>query len=678
MNTYNDNLRSLVFRAMQERDQNKKKLNAQLSAAKISLYYAQGERIGAEEKLTLAKEELKLKREIKNQAVENTNLGNNIQASAEQQKKYSAQATTNMTTCATNVQMASKSILKLAGSVGSIYSIINAADYGADLYNTAASVKQLVDKTAYEAERCSELAMDAAAQVAEIPINKMESQAKLTDSSLKEMLKVADAEYDQIAAAVTADNNTLATDRNQEKTTQGKLEDIYVDQLAAVDAYAFMNQELNLNLSVDVPNPNLLQDTFSGLAPPLSEAFSPNSFTVNFNSILSPFQGEENPSNYPVSKYHVLLVKNSKRNTFSIEDAEAAIAEKSTKTKVYSLPVSIPNDYDAKEGESIPLSVSADCKTLYDTDKEKIAFGQNYVVFVLAEYDNAYKRTINDFENFLSVPSNEFCLTTQLASPNASSIKVNDNVLSFTTTKDTNGTNNVEYRCMFLPASTANLALASLTEKALNMNTYSLTYEKDVEQSENQVKELEEKLSAAKEALEAAVKQAGQGLNQKHTEQRIKRLQLKKRLSSKDKSDLKELQAHLKNVVAWNDELENAQKNYDRLNQLSQQAEDKLSGLTHDQLSFYFDLALAEQVSESNYYIAELNSKKSENQQDWQLDLNATITDNFGVPLIQGEKYLPVILTAAKAEVGGEAQFTNALSNYEETAVFTYHPNVNQ
>ncbi|MCB0837838.1 MAG: hypothetical protein KDD99_14295, partial [Bacteroidetes bacterium] len=53
--------------------------------------------------------------------------------------------------------------------------------------------------------------------------------------------------------------------------------------------------------------------------------------------------------------------------------------------------------------------------------------------------------------------------------------------------------------------------------------------------------------------------------------------------------------------------------------------------------------------------------------------LDEETTDNFGNILVEGEQYLPVVLTASAAMESNQKQFTNALSDISQAQPFVFH-----
>ncbi|MDB5013030.1 MAG: hypothetical protein JWQ25_1232, partial [Daejeonella sp.] len=159
MNTYNENLRSSIMASLQSQELDQKTVLAELNASMFTLYYAEGATITANEKLQQAIKECDEKTLVKQRAVTAGNISNNQLSSATRGNQYIKQATTNTAVCAANVQVAANAIVRLASDLGSIYSIVQAADSDSDIYRQAQQARDLINITAYEAEVASQMAM---------------------------------------------------------------------------------------------------------------------------------------------------------------------------------------------------------------------------------------------------------------------------------------------------------------------------------------------------------------------------------------------------------------------------------------------------------------------------------------------------------------------------------------
>lgn len=689
MNTYNDNLRSIVFDSLQKQELDQKKLNAQLLASKIALYYSQGARINAQEKLEAARIDLGVKTSVQTQSVKNASLSTNLLASANQEKTYMDLSVTNTAICASNVQIAANAVLKLASDIGSINSILSAADYSQDIQKGAEDVKLLMDETAYAAELASFNAMETSEYVSGVSYKSVASHAKVTDESVKGFLEIADSEFAKISAVVEADNATVAKDGNQEKVCEGKLEDDNVDYNAAVSAYNSLNNELNLGLKVAkpiIPSPNLT-------------VFSPDSFSVKFNSILSPFQkSTDDLSNYPVVSYFAILVKNSERSTFNLANADHLFENQVIGTTPYScFPIPIPQD--SKGQSSISFDIEIPFFNIVDSEGDTFNFGQDYVVFIYAQYNDTYKRKINDFDNFLTAPSEKFVATHQLAGPAAITVTTTGDssvekqpkgpkeknskltvvgatntdpnglstVLNFSMPVNANYPFKVEYRCMFLPVS-ASLTKGLLTQKSLE----------SIEKKTNNLEAIYSKFNGILTVAQKAITDVELKVSKKASlESQIKALKPTENtvLSSSDAKKLTKLNQENDSLVIsdLNAAKSSALQNIEDLLVEQQKEIDQLSVPDLDVVDFFFDIDLASLVSTANYSIPKQSaSAATDKKTSWTLVLDANTTDNFGSPLIKGDEYLPVVLTVSMAKEIDLPNFSPVLSSYSDNEKFKF------
>ena len=145
MNTYNDNLRTNVVSSLSDQETEIIQAKGALDAQEISLYYAQGQRISASEKLGLTHKSYEAQQKIQAAIVNNNDLAINLNDAATQEKKYVDQSVTNVAIAASNVQIAANAIVHLAGDIGNIFGIVNAADYDTQIYHDTQEEKNNMD-----------------------------------------------------------------------------------------------------------------------------------------------------------------------------------------------------------------------------------------------------------------------------------------------------------------------------------------------------------------------------------------------------------------------------------------------------------------------------------------------------------------------------------------------------
>jgi hypothetical protein len=467
MNTYSENLHAAVLDTLQSQYLVQTNLRSQVNAAMFSQYYAQGATVTAEENLDEVKADAAFKGTVHKQALANSHIANNLLASASQADQYVKQSLSNTAVCAANVQIAANAITRLAGDIGNIWNLVNAADLGTELYAQTKKTVDLINDTAYAGERASQLAMEAATLTAEVSSSTVLDEAKSTNAQANDLLKTASQDLDTAVQTVSAAKATLSQASTAEKLAEGTLAMLNTDYQAARAAYSSGNKTLNLNLIV--PDAHITD----------------SSFVVQFTKLL-----------YPVSEYYIVLVKDSKKSTFSLTEAEYLLQQGKTQIMIGVPLPQLPHDAHPTvlSKQIIFFNMPGPGKILQDADGDEVLQGQRYVVFVLAVFTEAYKKERGSFDNFLSAPCEPFALTVKLKAVNSITIKVKaldngstlsgDYVQQLEFTIDENTSSKPEYRCIFLPvgfpAILFNVAIAeqvsrgnySVAEKAPGENQY--------------------------------------------------------------------------------------------------------------------------------------------------------------------------------------------------------------
>jgi hypothetical protein len=457
MNTYSENLNAAVLDTLQSQYLVQTNLRSQVNASMFSQYYAQGATVTTEENMDKAKADDAFKGTVHEQALANSHIANNLVASASQADQYVKQSVSNTAVCAANVQVAANAIMRLAGDIGNIWSLVNAADLGTELYTQTKKTVDLINDTAYAGERASQLAMEAATLTAEVSSSIVLDKAKSTNVLADDLLKIASQYLDTAVQTVSTAKAALSQASTAEKLAEGTLAMLNADYQAARAAYSSGNKTLNLNLVVpyvDITN---------------------SSFVVQFTKLL-----------YPVSEYYIVLVKDSKKSTFSLTEAEYLLQQGNTQ-----IMIGVPVPQLTHDAHPTVLSKQINFfnmpgpgKILQDADGDEVSQDQRYVVFVLAVLTEAYKKERGSFDSFLSAPCEPFALTIKVKALDNGSTLRGDYVQQLEFTMDENTACKPEYRCIFLPVGVPailfNVAIAeqvsrgnySVAEKAPGENQY--------------------------------------------------------------------------------------------------------------------------------------------------------------------------------------------------------------
>jgi len=683
MNTYDENLRNTVVGTLQTQALEQKSLKSAYNTAAFALYYAQGATITAHEKLEAASQDLSDKSLVKEQAVVTSNISTNLLEAATVANQYIGQSVSNTAVCASNVQIATNAIARLAGDVCNIFSIINAADFHEDIYPPAEDVREMLNKTAYAAEYTSQVAMDASTLTSEVAAANVLSNAKVTNTQMGNLFGIVSADFNTATSLVAADNATLAAASAAEKIDEGELESALVDYNAANAAYDLLNKDLNLKLKIKT-----------------TDAIH---FNVSAQLIKAPF-AHFNPTDfnlYPVSSYYVILVKESKQLTFSASMVENILlkyprryadvtpdpfdpkqaGKGKSKTEVLLLLTTINKTIDYMD----VLPGAGNTYVLQDSDGEVIKQGANYVAFLSAVYRDEYKKKINNYDDFLSAPSSPFCFTNKLARVENSAIHIkpinralqkpedkkseddfkaelerilqNDNIrmddsgavypldagasdytYKLTFKVKENPVFAVAYRCMFLP-------YTSLSEKMLTRASLKSFLQEQValerinNEYDPQIAALGEELARANSAIEQAT------------------------LAKEAKKVIDDLTIYSNEIQLLIDIL-TLEKDLEIAN---------LKEKSNDKPGFFFNTALAEQVPTGNYTPAKQDLLEPVGGEiSYHAFIGPATTDNFGNLLIKGSKYIPVILSVSSADEENQTKYTSALSDFSKRDSFHY------
>lgn len=616
MSSYNDNLHSSVVSSLSAQELELQKVEAKREASMFSLYYAQGARITTAEELEVTSAKYAFEKLVHEQAIIDSDVSTNVLTSANNAKDYTAKSVTNTSVAAANVQIAANAILKLASDTGSIFSIINAADFDTDIYAQSNKANVLMNDTAYAAEQASQHSMEASSSIAEVTTANLDSKATVTDSSMKDLLSVVTKQFDDTTTLLATQSAELATANTEEKQAEGVLEDLSVGYEATEAAYKLSNEELNLNLTVKTPK-NVGDHDF---------------YTVSFDAYESAFQeqtaeGTPKATNQPVENYNIILVENSKSTTFSMNDAEGILTGGYTDryypiTPAMLLTPSDPTEPIVVTDGNNPITQkfyisgdsTAEKPVLKDSNGNALELGKEYTVFVLTVFTMAYKKVINTFDDYLSAPSKMFMLQNQLNAANVNTIlKQQSETDSDPATAEEDVVTTptyqvvdfgvfekpdyeVQYRCVFLP-NNPNLVNGLLTVEEIDsiennvqqLNKIEAIYELEVSIINNQIHDLEIKIAKLKTTITD---------NKKKIDAKATKESTRKKLTSENEKNETNLKDEEKNLL-------NLEASLVTLNKIKEVAIKNINIDTHIQPGFFFNLTTAEKISAGSYTVAD-------------------------------------------------------------------------
>ncbi|EDP97187.1 hypothetical protein U8527_02530 [Kordia algicida OT-1] len=649
MSSYNDNLHSSVVSSLSAQELELQKVEAKREASMFSLYYAQGARITTAEELEITNAKYAFEKLVHEQAIIDSDVSTNVLTSANNAKDYTAKSVTNTSVAAANVQIAANAILKLASDTGSIFSIINAADFDTDIYAQSNKASVLMNDTAYAAEQASQHSMEASSSIAEVTTANLDSKATVTDSTMKDLLSVVSKQFDDTTTLLATQSAELATANTEEKQAEGILEDLSVGYEATEEAYKLSNDELNMSLTIKTP----------------VNVGNHDYYTVSFDSYKSAFQeqtadGTPKPTNQPVQNYNIILVENSKSPTFSMNDAEGIITGGYTDryfqiTPTTPLeptePIVVTNtNHTITQKFYISGESTAEKPVLKDSDGNPLELGKEYTIYVLTVFTMAYKKVINTFDDYLSAPSKMFILQNQLNAANANTIREQKNVTDgddptaeaadIVTTPTYQVIDfgvfkkpayEVEYRCVFLP-NNPNLVNGLLTVEEIDsiennvqrLNKIENIYDLEVSLINDQIHDLTVKTEKLKMTIAD---------NKKKIDAKSTKESTRKKLISENEKNEENLKEEEKNLTSL-------QASLATLRKIKELAISNVNIDVHIQPGFFFNLTTAEKISAGSYTVAEeitptdtdlhtyINNSYDKIQQDIEAIEKALISEN--------------------------------------------------
>jgi len=131
-----------------------------------------------------------------------------------------------------------------------------------------------------------------------------------------------------------------------------------------------MNEELNLDVKANIKNYLL---------------------SMSFKRYKSPFYNHM--KGYPVDNYYMIVVKHKHSSVFSLSNADVLYLNNKN---IYNIPIRL--DIFGIRRQVISKSI----QYITDSDGDVLDVNNEYVIFLYVVFSDGYKRSINNFDNYLS------------------------------------------------------------------------------------------------------------------------------------------------------------------------------------------------------------------------------------------------------------------------------------
>ncbi len=352
------------------------------------------------------------KEAIIKKTIECKQAGHNVLNIITHLKECSNQTITQASVNAGHMARASHGILLITSDMGSMYSIMQASEFGSELFILTQDVFKKTEDIAMLSEKASQLAMEIAADTAGVAATALLDKATYSYSLLDSLLKKLNDSYQEAKAEWDTKADTLAENKNTEILAEGSLKKIIAVKEAVNETYAVTNTFLNQQLQVKVTGTDIL---------------------ISFNTIQAPFKEEKTEQVstnilYPVKDYFLFFVKDSKKGLFDLNHAESIVANEKANQYIQINP-KLAGKTIKTDKKLITCTINTGNLKYKDNDGAAIETNTHYVVFLMAVYEEKYQRYINQYGAYLSAPSLPFYIAPKLADTKKS--KASDKLNSF-------------------------------------------------------------------------------------------------------------------------------------------------------------------------------------------------------------------------------------------------------
>lgn len=625
-------------------------------AAKIGLYYAHGLTDKAENKLEADREDFKSTGELLQQATNFTAVCDNIVIAATAAASDAQNTKSAVSTAAVNIQAAADALTNLAADVAAIYAVATSKDYGSKIQKLAGRSNDLTRLVAEKAEAATLQALSATIEATESGASATLAQAKTLNQDVKTLATALAKNMESLQTKIADDTHKLNTAIAQEKEKDGIYQTALQEDRALQYSERFIGATSNYDISyIKV---GTLGDQFKvGF-----NRFTEDQYLLNDGDLQKV---------RVLKEYRVIFTKWDDSAAFDVQAAKAAkhytsvvlstikAALKASDTAADSFSSIQRFDFELSFAADEYFSSGSDHQSFQegpikavDFKGESISQGVPYAIFVYAVYTDEYQNQMRDTDGLLSLPSLPFILLTDLPRTNPPS-------LEFYPHRSGKGSQAITTIAMRVRFTVDELLFNGDDLRDLTDFRVILFKEKDRLAAEvNQVlshkravlfeldqicRQTEQNFLDAQQAYQVALA-TGEGDLPKLTR------------------DLEEAEA---SFILATDQYEPQQASVNQLNRF------RGSG-------FFFDAEILESIPDA-YTLTAVQVKESDQSYPsgsertyMAINQSGDITDNYGEPLLYGERYVALVLSAVKSdEPSNYSLFQPVYSEFSAAEIFT-------
>lgn len=425
-NTYNENTQITVSQTLNSFLDEEQKRESALTCAKQELFYAEKAVADSDYKLRNTLNLLKTKKFLNKQSLEVQNRGVNLHSTVANCRENADTLVENISTAATDVQVATRAITRVSADIGAAYNLVSASDMDTDIYHLTQYANDFVRKTALKAEQASLQVTEASADAAEIIARQLDDEMTAVKKNIDGFYDDSNKQVQQLTELEKKEYAAWQAQSNREQMALGKLADANKEQTASIKAFLGANEHLNLALTAHVVNSQQIHVSFTP-------------YQIPFLNQLESDSGEMDLE----VKYYATIVPNENKGLFRYHEAEINFQERKSSTYVEVKPAAkpeptpdqvpdtiLPAPYSAPENDTKFIDDAAlaelntlDLSNITDASGDAIEPGRDYVVFLYIELPQAFKKFVNNYSDLISAPGQHFKPADKLILPEQLALK---------------------------------------------------------------------------------------------------------------------------------------------------------------------------------------------------------------------------------------------------------------
>ncbi|MES2653989.1 MAG: hypothetical protein V4620_00260 [Bacteroidota bacterium] len=391
MSTNNEKLYTTLVDLLRNFENRINTINAKYKVAAQVFHNAQLATHFAEQEYSEIEKNISTKETIIKKAIECSQASKNVLTTITQLKACCSETVTQAATNASHIQRANHGVLLVTSDMGSINSILQASDIESDLAFLAQQVFKKIEEVAMLSEEASQLSMEIAAHTAEVAAPTLLDKITYSDSLLNSLLKKLTGSQQSAKEERVNKEHILAETKNNEALAEGNFENLNALKISFDDTYALTNGTLNQQLQVKVGETDLV---------------------ISFDTIQAPFKEEKTEqisanAIYPVKEYFLFFVKHDKKAMFDLRYAESIVANEKADQYIQ-INQKLAGKTIKIDKKSITCTINSGNLKYKDSEGHAIETNTNYVIFLMAEYEEKYQRYLGQFSGYLSAPSLPF------------------------------------------------------------------------------------------------------------------------------------------------------------------------------------------------------------------------------------------------------------------------------